>query len=131
MLNGNGHHNGHANGKAMSFEDDPHHRRQNIKTICSAILQGWLAELNDPAKMAEAIAALRDVLADPKTRPGTKTMAAKALAEALNQTLSMGLKLMEFEDKVDRLDRGDVTERHGYLVMNIEEARPSEGRMVE
>lgn len=122
MLNGNGHTNGHANGSITPPGGERKPPRAT-RTLCRAIINGWLAELNDPAKMNEAIEALRAVLADPRTRPGTRTLAAKSLAEAMNQTVGMGLRLMEFEDKADRLDSGDATDRVEHFEVRIPEAR--------
>ena len=125
-MGNNGHTNGKVNGKAVAAPTP-----SDARTLCRSILNGWLAELQDPAAMREAIESLRAVIRNPATRPGTMALAAKALAEAMNQTVAMGLRLAEFEDKTERLDRGDVTERHGHLVMNVEEARPPSGRITD
>lgn len=126
----NGHSNGHHNGNgiAPSKRDSGEHNRSEVQALCRAVLSGWLQTSSNPLQaMTEAIKALREVATSSNAKPGTKAMAAKALAEALQQSVGLALKLSEMEDKQDRLNTpGGATERVEYNV-RMPEARDRMG----
>lgn len=112
--------NGHSNGTPQRYEGKrASGAPQEVRTLCRAVLSGWISE---PSKLADARAALLEVIQNPATRPGTKAIAAKAIAEIELQALALGLRLAEMDDKTERLDAGEPTDRVVYDV-RIPEAR--------
>lgn len=130
MSGQNGHSNGHTNGHANDHGRNirPTSGRE-LRDLCKAVFQGWLAKLGDPRIMDEAIQALRDAIKDDRNRGMTKVLASKALIEAAQQSAALAMRHAEFEDKTDRLDSGQDTERIGGLTVVIQEAKPPTDRV--
>lgn len=128
--NGNGHTNGHHNFMPDRWQSGAI-RRGEVQDLCRAVIRGWLKESATPVEdMQAAIAALKSVMADPKTRPGTRAIAAKALTEALQQSVNLGLKIAEMDDRASRLDNDEPTDIVHYKV-RMPEARARLGEPLE
>ena len=96
----------------------------DVRMLCRAVTKGWLTE---PSKLNEAKAALLRVVDDPRSRPGVVAIAAKAIADIEQNTVTTLLRLAEADDKAGRLDEGKATENIAGITMVIREADSDDG----
>lgn len=135
MINGNGHTNGKPikpvlgntmNGTSGSYspgsEIDTSKPRE-VRMLCRSIMEGWLREAKDPQKMAQAIRDLDDAIEHCKKGSQVHAIAARAKAQCLVDIMSLGVRVAEFEDKIERLDGDKPTERVEHFEVIIPEAR--------
>ena len=94
------------------------------RTLCRTLLNGWV---QDESRLLEARDALRSVINQQGVRPGTKAIAAKALAEVELRIVELSLKVAEADDKAGRLDEGKATENIAGITMVIREADSDDG----
>jgi hypothetical protein len=117
----NGHHNGNGHAGPLPTSDG-HHDRADANMLLRAIRKGW--PITDEIRKRAVEWAIEQL-----DKPEYAETQAKAVA-ILQEADKHNLRLMEFLDKVKRLDAGQATEnvQHTYEV-EIPEARERLTRM--
>lgn len=99
---------------------DGHHDRADTRALVSAAVKG---QLSGPLDINWAIRVLKRIAEDDRADARARAQAAKGAGDIIQKASELGLRLIEFEDKANRLDDGKPTERVEQFQVTIPEAR--------
>lgn len=126
MLNGNGHSNGYGHGFTEDGKpkilptSDGHHDREDIKMLVRSVTS---KQLGEPCDLAWVYEVCKSIAQDENADKRARVSAAIGAASVAQKAVELGVRIMEFEDKTDRLDKGNPTERVAVYEVHMPAAR--------